>query len=34
MMSIHIGAASEPVQIAFLEGHQFTRTLVRKLIRA
>jgi NAD+ kinase len=34
MMSIHIGPASEPVQIAFLEGHQFTRTLVRKLIRA
>jgi NAD+ kinase len=34
MMSIHIGPASEPVRIAFLEGHQFTRALVRKLIKA
>jgi NAD+ kinase len=34
VMEIQTRTASEGVRIAFLEGHQFTRTLVRKLIRA
>jgi NAD+ kinase len=34
IMSMRIGPAADPVKLAFLEGHQFTRTLVRKLIKA
>jgi NAD+ kinase len=33
VMEIQTRTADQPVRIAFLEGHQFTRALVRKLIK-